>query len=43
MINQYTLAFFDQHLKGQSSPLLAGPAPDSAVTFTSVPAAPDPR
>lgn len=38
LINQYALAFFDQHVKGRSSPLLNGPAPDSAVTVTAVPA-----
>lgn len=42
MINQYMLAFFEQYLKGQSSPLLGGLASDSAVTFTAVPAASDP-
>ncbi len=41
-INQYSLAFFDQHLKGQSSPILVGPAADPAVKFTSHPAAPTP-
>lgn len=41
LINQYALAFFDQHLKGQSSPLLNGPAPDSAVTMTAFPAPPE--
>lgn len=42
LINQYMLAFFEQYLKGQLSPLLGGAAPDSAMTFTAVPAAPDP-
>jgi hypothetical protein len=28
IINQYTLAFFDKTLKGQSEPLLAGVSPD---------------
>lgn len=34
LVNQYLRAFFDQTLKGQANPLLNGPAPDSAVTFT---------
>lgn len=42
LINQYTLAFFDQYLKGQSSPILSGPAANPAVKFTSHPAAPNP-
>ena len=28
VINAYTLAFFDQYLKGKRSPLLAGPSAD---------------
>jgi len=28
IINDYTLAFFDKHLKGEISPLLDGPSPD---------------
>jgi hypothetical protein len=28
IINDYTLAFFDKHLKGEMSPLLDGPSPD---------------
>jgi hypothetical protein len=28
IINDYTLAFFDKHLKGETSPLLDGPSPD---------------
>jgi len=28
IINSYTLAFFDKHLKGEISPLLDGPSPD---------------
>jgi predicted dienelactone hydrolase len=28
IINDYTLAFFDKHLKGEKSPLLDGPSPD---------------
>jgi dienelactone hydrolase len=39
LVNQYILAFFEQHLKGLSSPVLSGGVPDSVVTFTAVPAA----
>jgi predicted dienelactone hydrolase len=42
LINQYTLGFFDQYLKGQARPLLVGPAPDAAVTFTAVAVAAEP-
>lgn len=28
IINNYTLAFFDRYLKGETEPLLAGPSPD---------------
>ena len=28
IINAYTLAFFDRHLRGQAAPLLDGPSPD---------------
>jgi dienelactone hydrolase len=35
IVNTYTLAFFDGHLKGQAAPLLDGPSPDyPEVTFT---------
>ncbi|HRI64271.1 MAG TPA: hypothetical protein PK156_08530 [Polyangium sp.] len=34
LINQYIGAFFEEHLKGLSSPLLRGPAADPAVTFS---------
>jgi hypothetical protein len=43
LINQYTVAFFDLYLKGQSSPLIGGAASDSAVTFTAVPGSIDAR
>lgn len=34
IINAYTLAFFDQHLAGQATPLLDSPSPDyPEVTF----------
>ena len=28
VVNAYLLAFFDEHLKGEQSPLLDGPSPD---------------
>jgi predicted dienelactone hydrolase len=33
LINQYTLAFFDQYLKGQPQPLLTSPSPYEEVSF----------
>lgn len=33
LINQYTLAFFDQYLKGQPKPLLTSPSPYDEVDF----------
>ncbi len=34
VVNDYTLAFFDAHLKGAASPLLKGPAVEPTVKFT---------
>lgn len=34
LVNDYTRAFFDTHLKGAASPLLQQPATDPAVTLT---------
>jgi hypothetical protein len=35
IINAYTLAFFDQYLRGKPSPLLAAPSPSfPEATFT---------
>lgn len=34
LVNDYTRAFFDTHLKGATSPLLQQPATDPAVTLT---------
>lgn len=39
LINRYVVAFFEQHLKGVSSPLLGGAGANSAVTVTAFPAA----